>query len=406
MADWCRSNDDSDRVTLPVFSVSGDYRESKGSHSFSPQHREQRLLCGSPNGFRMESKSLFFSRFKENTNTEDVSNIIYPFPISLRCGYAYKYRCTTALAQCWPGCVWRWMASRWCSPPLATTARPTCRPFRTKSTARCSSSEIHNIMNFHWLYLMFWPSRCNFLYGTPTMFTDLVNQDIHKYDLSSVEAGKRSEHRNTMSMFWLWCDVWRRPRLCAAVSGLMGGAPCPPEILRKLKTDMNVKEISVSDCTSDSFSNNTVRLFQHIWTSEHCVSTGGLWNHWEQPCYIYWISTRQRGAEAEYCRMYHEPHWGILSQKPGSVFNHDSTVTYSRESSLQAKVVDPAGQIVPLGTPGELMIRGSCVMHGYWEDPEKTREAICPARWYRTGWVQRVFLKVWSNLNTFGLIQK
>lgn len=268
MADWCRSNDDSDRVTLLVFSVSGDYRESKGSHSFSPQHREQRLLCGSPNGFWMESKSIVHW-FKESTNTEDVSNIIYPVPISLRCGYAYKYRCTTALAQCWPGCVWRWMASRWCSPPLATTARPTCRPFRTKSTALCSSSEIHNIMNFHWLYLMFWPSRCNFLYGTPTMFTDLVNQDIHKYDLSSVEAGKRSEHRNMMSMFWLWCDVWRRPRLCAAVSGLMGGAPCPPEILRKLKTDMNVKEISVSDYRSDSFSNKTVRLFQHIWTSEH-----------------------------------------------------------------------------------------------------------------------------------------
>lgn len=200
----------------------------------------------------MESKSIFFSWFEENTNTEDVSIIIYPVPISLRCGYACKYRCTTASAQCWPGCAWRWMASRWCSPLPATTARPTCGPSRTKSTALCSSSEIHNIMNFHWLCLMFVHSRCNVLYGTPTMFTDMINQDIHKYDLSSVEAGKRSEYESVMNMCWLWCDAWRRARLCAAVQGLMGGAPCPPEILRKLKTDMNMKEIVVSDYTSDN----------------------------------------------------------------------------------------------------------------------------------------------------------
>lgn len=52
-------------------------------------------------------------------------------------------------------------------------------------------------------------------------------------------------------------------------------------------------------------------------------------------------------------------------------------------------MVDPTnGEIVPLGASGELMIRGSCVMHGYWDDPEKTRQAICQARWYRTGYVQ------------------
>lgn len=53
---------------------------------------------------------------------------------------------------------------------------------------------------------------------------------------------------------------------------------------------------------------------------------------------------------------------------------------------LQAKVIDPAtGELVPLGASGELMIRGNCVMHGYWEDPEKTREVIAEDRWYRTG---------------------
>lgn len=29
------------------------------------------------------------------------------------------------------------------------------------------------------------------MYGTPTMFTDLLSQDLQKYDLSSVEAGER-----------------------------------------------------------------------------------------------------------------------------------------------------------------------------------------------------------------------
>ncbi|KAM8723481.1 medium-chain acyl-CoA ligase ACSF2, mitochondrial-like isoform 2-T3 [Acanthopagrus schlegelii] len=142
--------------------------------------------------------------------------------------------------------------------------------------------------------------KCNVLYGTPTMFTDMINQDIHKYDLSSVEAG------------------------------LMGGAPCPPEILRKLKTDMNMKEIVVVYGTTEN-SPVTFIGFPHDNEDLKLNTVGCIMSHTE------------------------------------------------------AKVVDPAGQIVPLGTPGELLIRGSCVMHGYWEDPEKTREAICPARWYRTG---------------------
>lgn len=78
-----------------------------------------------------------------------------------------------------------------------------------------------------------------------------------------------------------------------------------------------------------------------------------------------------------------------------------STVTYSCESPLQAKVVDPnTGQMVPLGTPGELMIRGSCVMHEYWEDPEKTSQAIAPDRWYKTGYVKRVLLYPLSTTKT------
>jgi fatty-acyl-CoA synthase len=52
---------------------------------------------------------------------------------------------------------------------------------------------------------------------------------------------------------------------------------------------------------------------------------------------------------------------------------------------VEAKVVDAEGRIVPRGTPGQLLTRGYLVMLGYWDDEEKTREAIDPARWMKTG---------------------
>jgi fatty-acyl-CoA synthase len=47
--------------------------------------------------------------------------------------------------------------------------------------------------------------------------------------------------------------------------------------------------------------------------------------------------------------------------------------------------VDTVGRIGPRGTPGELLTRGYLVMLGYWDDDERTREAIDPARWMQTG---------------------
>jgi len=53
---------------------------------------------------------------------------------------------------------------------------------------------------------------------------------------------------------------------------------------------------------------------------------------------------------------------------------------------LEIKIVDPAtGLTVPRGAPGELCTRGYSVMLGYWENPEKTAEAIDAARWMHTG---------------------
>jgi fatty-acyl-CoA synthase len=52
---------------------------------------------------------------------------------------------------------------------------------------------------------------------------------------------------------------------------------------------------------------------------------------------------------------------------------------------IEVKIVDPEGRIVPRGTPGELLTRGYSVMLGYWNDEERTREAIDAARWMHTG---------------------
>ncbi|XP_020511041.2 medium-chain acyl-CoA ligase ACSF2, mitochondrial-like [Labrus bergylta] len=144
--------------------------------------------------------------------------------------------------------------------------------------------------------------KCNFVYGTPTMFTDMLSQrDLHKYDLSTVEAG------------------------------LMGGSPCASEIVRKLRTDMNMKEIVLGYGTTEN-SPLTFLGFPH--DNEE-----------------------------------------LKTDTVGCIMNH-----------TEAKVVDPnTGEIVPVGASGELLVRGSCVMLGYWDDPQKTNEAICQARWYRTG---------------------
>ena len=52
---------------------------------------------------------------------------------------------------------------------------------------------------------------------------------------------------------------------------------------------------------------------------------------------------------------------------------------------LEVKVVGADGNIVQRGEPGELCTRGYSVMIGYWNDPEKTAEAVDAEGWMHTG---------------------
>lgn len=52
---------------------------------------------------------------------------------------------------------------------------------------------------------------------------------------------------------------------------------------------------------------------------------------------------------------------------------------------LEVKIVDPDGNTVPRGQAGELCTRGYSVMLGYWDDAEKTAEAVDEGGWMHTG---------------------
>ncbi|MFG3521180.1 AMP-binding protein [Nocardia nova] len=85
--------------------------------------------------------------------------------------------------------------------------------------------------------------------------------------------------------------------------------------------------------------------------------------------------------------------YGMTETSPVSTqTRRDDTITQRTATvgrvgpHLEIKIVDPdTGLTVPRGEPGELCTRGYSVMLGYWNDPEKTAEAIDAARWMHTG---------------------
>ncbi|MEA2395983.1 MAG: fatty-acyl-CoA synthase [Solirubrobacteraceae bacterium] len=114
-------------------------------------------------------------------------------------------------------------------------------------------------------------------------------------------------------------------------TGIMAGSPCPIEVMKKVVERMHMDEVSICYGMTET-----------------------------SP-----VSTQTRVDDP-------------LERRVGSV---GRTAPH-----VEVKVVDPVtGLVVPRGEPGELCTRGYSVMLGYWEDPDRTAEAIDRARWMHTG---------------------
>jgi len=114
-------------------------------------------------------------------------------------------------------------------------------------------------------------------------------------------------------------------------TGIMAGSPCPVEVMKRVVSDMGCADVTICyGMTETSPVSTQTRVDDDL---ERRVST------------------------------------------VGTVHPH-----------VEVKVVDPdTGLTVPRGTPGEFCTRGYSVMLGYWNEPDKTAEAIDAARWMHTG---------------------
>lgn len=143
--------------------------------------------------------------------------------------------------------------------------------------------------------------RCTGLHGVPTMFvTELSHPDFEKFDLSSLRTG------------------------------VMAGAPCPVDVMKRVIADMHMKHILIGYGQTELSPINHLTLPED--PLEKRVETVGRAVPW-----------------------------------------------------LEIKLIDPDGRVVPIGEKGEVCTRGYSVMLGYWNDEEQTRDTIDEARWLHSG---------------------
>jgi acyl-CoA synthetase (AMP-forming)/AMP-acid ligase II len=81
----------------------------------------------------------------------------------------------------------------------------------------------------------------------------------------------------------------------------------------------------------------------------------------------------------------------VSMMPPKDHFNADGSVARQRLASagrpgplVQVGIMDGEGALVPTGESGEIVVRGSLVMRGYYKDPKATQEASRHG-WHRTG---------------------
>jgi fatty-acyl-CoA synthase len=65
---------------------------------------------------------------------------------------------------------------------------------------------------------------------------------------------------------------------------------------------------------------------------------------------------------------------------------------------LEVKMVDEHGTTVPRGVPGEVCTRGYSVMLGYWDDKQKTDEALDRDGWMHTGDIGTIDAEGYGNI--------
>lgn len=66
-------------------------------------------------------------------------------------------------------------------------------------------------------------------------------------------------------------------------------------------------------------------------------------------------------------------------------FDHRVETVGRVHQFVEAKVVDLEGQVLPCGQPGEVLFRGYSLMSGYWDDADRTAEAVDADGWMHSG---------------------
>ena len=150
--------------------------------------------------------------------------------------------------------------------------------------------------------------------------------------LETVEAERCTALYGVPTMFIaeLGHPDFKRFDLSSLRTGIMAGSPCPIEVMKRCVAEMHISEVTIA----------------YGMTETSPVST-------------------------------QTSHDDPLERRVGTVGRIHPHV--------EIKIVDGDGRIVPPGTAGELCTRGYSVMLGYWDDDERTAEAIDRARWMHTG---------------------
>lgn len=76
--------------------------------------------------------------------------------------------------------------------------------------------------------------------------------------------------------------------------------------------------------------------------------------------------------------------------RPGESLEHAKQTTGPAVDGVEIRVADAAGNDLPVGEDGEILLRGDNVMLGYFDDPEATANAVDDQGWFHTGDIGRL----------------